>query len=187
MFDALQKLLISLAPFTNEEMQEAATLLQVEKIEKGKFFIKSGMIADRIGFVNSGLMRSFYTINGKETTTFFQFPGLLASALVSFLKMKPSNENIQAIEDTEIVYILRKDLYTLYEKNWKWQQVGRVMTENYYVLMEERIISLQSQSASERYQMFQDTYPELLNSIPLYYIASYLGMSPETLSRIRKN
>lgn len=175
-----------MAPFTEEELDDALLSFKTETIQKGDFFSKAGRISDRIGFVNSGLLRSFYTIKEKETTTYFQLPGMLATALISFLQMKPALENIQALETSELIIIDRKDLLDLYNENWKWQQVGRIFIEQYYVKMEERMISLQSQSAQERYETFLKDFPELIQSVPLYYIASFLGISPETLSRIRK-
>ncbi len=187
MNDALKNLFKSLAPFTNEDFTEADRYFKTETLKKGDFFSKAGRISDRLGFVNSGLLRSFYTIKGKETTTFFQMQGSIAAALMSFLQMKPAIENIQALEDSELVVISRKNLLNLYDENWKWQQVGRVITERYYVKMEERTISLQSLSAQEKYENFLLEFPELIQVVPLYYIASFLGISPETLSRIRKN
>jgi CRP-like cAMP-binding protein len=186
MTDSLKILFESIAPISDDEFEEALPFFKVEILQKNEYFSKAGRIADRIGFVNSGLLRSFYTIKGKETTTFFQRPGMLATALASFLQMKPALENIQALETSELIIIDRKDLLTLYEENWKWQQIGRSITEQYYIIMEKRLIALQSQSALERYENFLLEYPELLNSVPLYYIASFLGISPETLSRIRR-
>lgn len=183
---ALKDLFKSLAPFTDEELFEAQHLFTTILLKKEEFFSKAGRISDRIGFVQSGLLRSFFTINGKETTSFFQTADSIAVALASFLQMKPALENIQALESTELIVISRKDLLDLYNENWKWQQVGRIFIEQYYIKMEQRLIILQSQSAQDRYEYFLQEYPELIQSVPLYYIASFLGMSPETLSRIRK-
>lgn len=186
MIVALRKLLLPLAPFSDEELEKAQHLFSTERIEKEKYFSKAGRISDRIAFVQSGLLRSYFTIKEKETTTFFQTPGSLATALASFLQMKPSLENIQALETSELIVISRKNLFDLYQENWKWQQVGRIFIEQYYIKMEQRLIILQSQTAQDRYEYFLKEYPELIQSVPLYYIASFLGMSPETLSRIRK-
>ena len=186
MNEALKRLLKSIAPFSNQELEEVQHLFTSEILKKDSFFCKAGMISDRIGFVKSGLLRSYFTIKDKETTTFFQTPGSLATALLSFLQMKPALENIQAMEDSELIVITKKKLSTLYDQNWKWQQVGRIVIEQYYIKMEQRLIILQSQSAQDRYEYFLREYPELIQSVPLYYIASFLGMSPETLSRIRK-
>ena len=184
---ALKNLFKSLAPFTEEELDSASPLFYSKTYCKNEFFSKAGIISDKIGFVRIGLFRSFYHIKGKETTTFFQVPGTVVAALLSFLSMKPAIENIQALEDSELVIIRKSDLLHLYNENWKWQQVGRILIESYYVKMEQRLIAMQSLSAQARYRDFLEEFPELIQSVPLYYIASFLGMSPETLSRIRKS
>ncbi|MCY1721270.1 Crp/Fnr family transcriptional regulator [Prolixibacteraceae bacterium Z1-6] len=186
MTDAFLNLLISLAPFTENELADALPYYQRIPVKKNDYFSKAGRISDRIGFVSSGLLRSFYTIKGKEVTTFFLTPGTIAASLVSFLEVKPAIENIQALEESEVIVISRKHLFQLYEGNWKWQQVGRILIENYYVKMEYRSLSLQNQSAQERYKQFVIEYPEVLKVAPQHQIASFLGIAPETLSRIRK-
>jgi len=184
--ESLKILLRNLAPFTEEELDGAMERFFPESLSRNDFFCKAGRIADRIAYVNSGVLRSFYLINGKETTTFFQLPGSMAVALPSFLQLIPSQENIQALEDTELIVINRNELYQLYENSWKWQQVGRILMEQYYIRLEEHMISLQSETAIDRYQRLATHSPEVIQSVQLQYIASYLGISPETLSRIRK-
>lgn len=176
----------TLAPFTDEEWEEALPLFEVIEIAKNDYFNKAGIISDRIGFVKSGLLRSFYNVKGKEATTFFLTPGTIAASLLSFLQRKPAIENIQALEDSELIVINRKNLLSLYDENWKWQQVGRVLIETYYIKMEHRSISLQNQTAKERYDAFIKEYPQVIKSAPQNQIASFLGIAPETLSRIRK-
>lgn len=186
MNESLRQLVQSLAPFDEKELGVAAEYFKRRTIQKNNFFSKAGIVSEYLGFVSKGLLRSFYAVNDKETTTFFLTPGTVAVALQSFVKLKPAIENIQALETSELITISRKDLHTLYHENWKWQQTGRVLIENYYVAMEQRIITLQSQTALERYSNLLNEYPEIIKKVPLHYIASYLGMSPETLSRIRK-
>lgn len=176
-----------MAPFSDEELEEALELFDIVHLAKNDFFNKAGIISDRIGFVNSGLLRSFYNLKGKEATTFFLPSGTVAASLVSFLQRKPAIENIQALEDSEMMVVNRKNLMSLYDENWKWQQVGRVLIETYYIKMEQRSISLQNQTAKERYDAFTREYPEVLRSAPQNQIASFLGIAPETLSRIRKS
>jgi CRP-like cAMP-binding protein len=185
MTKALREMFRSLAPFSDEELEEAKPLFHLVCIPRQGFFSKAGRIADRIAFVNQGILRSFFTVGDRETTTFFLFPGSIATALQSFVHMNPARENIQAIEETELTVIRREDLYKLYENSWKWQQVGRRLIEEYYLQLEDRLITLQSQTASERYELFAERHPEVIRSVPLQHIASYLGISPETLSRIR--
>jgi len=186
MNEALKDLFTSLAPFEEEELHAASSFFYTESIPKNAYFSKAGIISDKIGFVTQGLLRSFYNIKDKENTSFFLTPGSVAAALLSFVKLKPAIENIQTLENSELLIISRKNLHKLYENNWKWQQVGRILIENYYVNMEQRTIALQSQTAQERYTQFFKDYPELIKTVPQHYIASFLGMSPETLSRIRK-
>jgi len=176
----------TLAPFSEEELDAAIPFYSSVVVQKNDYFIRAGRISDRIGFVTRGILRSYFSIKGKQTTTFFQLPGSIAAAMQSFLLIKPSKENIQAIENSELIVIYRRDLYKLYKENWKWQQVGRMIMEQYYIHLEQRLINLQSQSAHERYEIFSTSYPEVIQSVPLHYIASYLGISPETLSRVRK-
>ncbi len=187
MFTDIYKLLKSVAPFTNDELEEVIKLFRVELIRKNDFISKEGLICDRLAFIRTGLMRSFYNIKDKDTTTYFLGPGSIAVAMSSFIEMKPAFENIQAIEDSEVLILTKKTLESLYHKSWKWQQTGRLIIEKYYVIMEKRSIALQTLSAKERYNMLMHEHPGLLLKVPLHYVASYLGISPETLSRIRRS
>lgn len=186
MKDTLKSFILTLAPFSDDDFNEALPFFKTEVIKKNAYFSKAGRVSDKLGFVVDGLLRSFYTIKNKDATTFFLTPGSVACALLSFLQTIPAVENIQALQTSTIVTIKRKDLETLYHENWKWQQAGRVLIENYYIKMEQRSISLQNQTALERYRAFTREFPEIVQSVPQHYIASFLGVSPETLSRIRK-
>jgi len=187
MDEKLKQFFRSLAPFSEEELDEAGVYFRPDSLQKNDFFSKAGRIADSVAFVKEGILRSFYQIKDRETTTFFQMPGSIAVALRSFVENQVAREYIQALTNAEIIAISRKDLYQLYAENWKWQQVGRMVIEYYYMHLEQRMISLQSLSAQERYQQFSQSSPEVFREVPLHHIASYLGISPETLSRIRKS
>lgn len=182
---SLRAFLTSMAPFDESELDEASLLYNYQVIKKNSFFLKAGHYSDRLAYIKSGMLRFYFEANGKETTTFFATPGTIAVDLHGFLKIAPSNESVHALVDTEIMYIKRNTLYSLYPGNWKWQQVGRVLLEQYYVANEERTIRLQCKSAPELYKIFLQQHPDIVKIASLSYIASYLGMSPETLSRIR--
>jgi CRP-like cAMP-binding protein len=186
MVEPLIQLFQSLAPFTREDLEDALPYFQPVTVVKHGFFNNAGRISGRLGFVVTGILRSFYILKGKETTTFFQLPGDIAVDLKSFVQRTPSIEAIQAVTDSQLLVIERKDLYALYEEDWKWQQVGRMLVENAYFEMEERSIFLQTHSAHDRYLRFLAKYPEVVRQVPLQHVASFLGISPETLSRIRK-
>jgi len=175
----------SLAPFNEQELEDAAVYYRPLCLKRKEYFCREGSVSRQIAFLKKGILRSYFTIGEKENTSFFQLPGNIVVALRSFVMEKETQENIQALTDAELISISREDLYALYAGNWKWQQVGRVLIETYYILQERRMLIQQNLSAQERYMEFSASYPEVLQSAPLQYVASYLGVSPETLSRIR--
>jgi len=179
------ELLKSLAPFSDIELNNAKAFFKVLILQKNDFFVKAGHFSDRIAFVQSGLLRSYFTTKEKEITTFFALPGSVSMDARSFLVMKQSLESIQALVRSELLVIYRKDLYTLYHENWKWQQAGRLLVEKYFIASEERTIALQSQTAHELNEQFAAEFPDVVQMVPQHYIASYLGITPETLSRVR--
>ncbi len=109
----------------------------------------------------------------------------LILSVYSFFKQKPSYENIELLEDATLISISYADLQKMYMLFPEFNFFGRVLTENYYVKSEERLISLRMLSSQERYNTLLAAYPHIFNRVPLKHIASYLGMTPETLSRLR--
>jgi CRP-like cAMP-binding protein len=179
------KLLIKLAPFTDKELAAADPFFENIKLKKNEMFLKEKQTSGKIGFIVNGLLRCFYNIKNKEITTEFLLPGSIAAGMLSFLANEPQRENIIALEKTEMVTISKEDLFKLYDHSWKWQQTGRILTEMNYIRIEKRSICLQTLTARERYDELLKEMPGLIDRVPLQYIASYLGMSPETFSRIR--
>ncbi|MEE4260514.1 MAG: Crp/Fnr family transcriptional regulator [Bacteroidales bacterium] len=179
------KLLKKVAPFTEKELAAADPFFEIIKLKKNDLFLKEGQTSGKIGFVISGLLRCYHIIKNKEITTEFLLPGSIAAGMLSFLTNEPQRENIVALERTEMVTISKEDLFKLYDNSWKWQQTGRILTEMNYVRIEKRSICLQTLTARERYDELLKEMPGLIDLVPLQYIASYLGMSPETFSRIR--
>ncbi|MNL58771.1 hypothetical protein D3C87_1824370 [compost metagenome] len=108
------------------------------------------------------------------------------SAFSSFISHKPTEENIQAIADTELLVLNKSDLLFLYENSSAWQNVGRFLTELQYVDLEKRIVSFQKDTAKQRYEKLLSNHSKYIKFIPLKYLASYLGITPRHLSRLRK-
>lgn len=156
-------------------------------IAKGSLWIKEGKICDQVAFVQSGKLRVFYNDDsGNEVTCYFVTPGDFISSFTSFLTNTPTVENISAIEDTLLMTISKKEIETLSDEIPQIHIWRRIIAENLFIRMEKRIAMLQSQSAHQRYEKMLQENPDIILSVPLQYTASFLGISPQHLSRLRK-
>ncbi|WP_108804265.1 Crp/Fnr family transcriptional regulator [Aquimarina sp. Aq107] len=162
--------------------------LSLENYDKGDIIIKQEQICKSVKFVISGIYRVYQLKDGKEITSYFNYTSRnpIVASFVSLLKEQPSNEIIECILPGTVISIDYTQWKSLYEISQSLNTFGRLMAEFNYLLAIERIESLQYQNASDRYESFIKLYPDLLNRIPHHYIASYLGITPESLSRIRK-
>lgn len=153
--------------------------------KKNEYVFKEGKTCNYLYFINSGLMRSYYFTEHKEVTNWLAAEGDLCTSYYSFISRKPSYETIQCLENCvveAVSYSILNEVYHLFPET---ERAGRLILEEYYSRLEERMISIQFKSARERYQLLYKTRPEVVHRAPLGYIASYLGMTQETLSRIR--
>lgn len=190
--DKLERLKNIIHPFvqlTDEEWVMILDRVQVLYLKKGEFYIREGQACNQVGFLFEGILRVYYMVDEKEFTSYFNFYNRnpLVSSFESFLLQKPSTESIHTLEDSILITLTRSHLNSLYEMSASFQKLGRLMAEQNYILAIERIRSLQFQSANDRYEQLLTIYPQLINKIPHHYIASYLGITPESLSRIRKS
>jgi CRP-like cAMP-binding protein len=140
---------------------------------------------NNIYFIESGLLRGYYFDEDKEITNWFAQESEFATCFYSFIANKASFEIIQTLEDCKLTEISHSALQNLYSKFPETDRIGRILTENYYIKLEERILNLQFKTAKERYQKLVSTKPSLIQRASLGQIASYLGITQETLSRIR--
>ncbi len=136
-------------------------------------------------FIEKGLLRGYYYEDGKEITNWFGQENEFGTCFYSFITQSPSFENIEALEDCILYKISFSDLQSLYANYPETERIGRIITETYYIKLEERILGLQFKTAKERYARIIETKPSLLQRTSLGQIASYLGITQETLSRIR--
>lgn len=179
--------LASLQILNEEELQNLPDLLQEKTLKKNGFLIQPGQVASEIVFIKSGILRSYYIhLNGDEITNCITFAGELMSAYSSFISQAPTEESIQALVETELLVLGKEDLEKLYEQSSRWQNVGRLLSELQYMELEKRILSLQKQNAKQRYQQLLQNHPNYLKFIPQNHLASFLGISPRHLSRLRK-
>lgn len=169
-----------------DALKTIVSLFEMTTIKKGDFLLKSGKRCDKLSFVQSGLLRMFITTDDKEITQWISTKGYFATDLSSFVFETPSRMAIQALIDTEIFSITKKDYRKIAELVPKWSELEKLFIVRCFIMLEERIFRHLSMTAEERYDYFFENHKELLNQVPLQYIASMLGMTAETFSRIRK-
>lgn len=173
---------------SDDEWDKFKNLLSVLHYKKEEYLVREGDIPEKLAFVVSGMFRAFYlTESGNEKTIVFRGKGKPLSAYSSFVKEQPAKFSIQALEESIVLYITIKDFEKLMDGNSFW----KINMGNYYMKLfiekEKRERELLSDDAETKYRKFLQDYPGLENRIKHYHIASYLGITNVTLSRIRRN
>jgi len=168
------------------EAQEAlSNAMKSIEIEKDGYLVNEGQICRKLFFIEKGCVRGFYYKDGKEISHWFGFEGDFVTSFNSFIQQKSSFEYLQSIENSTFWSISYSKLYELYDQYPEIERVGRITCEQYYIRLEERYVGSQFQTASDRYGNLVTHNPGILQRVPLGYIASFLGISQETLSRVR--
>jgi CRP/FNR family transcriptional regulator, anaerobic regulatory protein len=176
----------SLVPLKSDEEQAFLKILEVREFKKKEFLLQEGKICKKVSFINSGCMRLFYTAEGIENTIQFFFGNSWYTDYASFLTGQPTAENMQALETCEVVQFKKEDLYKLFNQYPIFDRVGRVMAENAFLSLSQLNKMLTTEEPQQRYLNLIKQRPDVVEKIPQHYIASYLGVKPESLSRIRK-
>ncbi len=181
----LKEFINSIAPISEQAFQVVEELAIKRTFKKGEIILEEGTICKHIYLVSSGALRVFQYDNGKEISTKFILQGNVITSYYSLISTKATQENIQALVNTELVMIPYHPLEILFDQYHELERLGRKILEDYFIKREERILILQSKTALERYQLLLADQSELLNIASLGHIASYLGITQETLSRVR--
>ena len=169
-----------------DHFDEFYALLKQTELLKSAFFLQEGDHCNYLGFVKKGVLRSYYNHEGGEELSFmFHFDNQFFSDYESILCNTRSNMNIQALEDSEIMLLHKDDLQHLYTKEAYWQEFGRKMSEKIYLDAKKRIEDILYYAPEERYLRLLKESPLLFQHIPQKFISSYLGVTPQSLSRIR--
>jgi CRP-like cAMP-binding protein len=184
----MEKLLLflnTIYPLSSGLIEHLQGILKIKELPKKGYLLKQGVICTNISFIEKGLLRCFYEKDDKEVCSWFMKEGDVIISVESFFKQSISYENIQALEECVLHYINYNELQYTFHHFPEFNFIGRVLTEKYYTLSEQRLYSIRMQRAQERYQYLVDHFPELILRVPSKYIASYLSITEETLSRIR--
>jgi CRP/FNR family transcriptional regulator, anaerobic regulatory protein len=171
---------------TEEDCNLFEPFLQTKEFTSKDIIVREGQVCKEIGFINKGIFRMYYLLDGKEINTHFNFENEFVVNYDSFLQETPSRYFIQSLEDSEIVIFNLSTLQNAYNKSQNWERFGRIMAEYSYKLTTKRVEGFMFLDAEQRYlQMMKET-PHFIERIPLYHLASYLGIERESLSRLRK-
>jgi CRP-like cAMP-binding protein len=169
------------------EKEFISSLAVCKTYQKGDYFLRTGQICREVGFIEKGLIRYGGTKdNGEEITLHFGKENEFTSNYQSFLNHSASQRSIQCLEASEILVISYDNLQRLYEEVKEGQKFGRLVCEHLYLQALNQIHSMYTDEPEQRYLNFVNDYPDLQQRIPQYYISSYVGVKPPSLSRIRK-
>jgi CRP/FNR family transcriptional regulator, anaerobic regulatory protein len=173
-------------PLNQEEKKLVNEVFHSRLYRKRQYVLQEGDVCTRFNFVVRGCLRSYKT-DEKGSVYVLQFAAEnnWINDLGSFHDVKPSALNIDALEDTVVFQISRDDLIALYMKAPKFDRIFRILIENGFVRLQERLLQNISSTAEERYESFLELYPHLTNRLSQVQIAAFLGVTPEFLSRLR--
>lgn len=162
-------------------------MTEQRKLKKNELFAEEGLRSHEVAFILSGIFRSYYTTaEGNDITYCFRFPGDFLASYSSYITGEPSVETLQAIVPAEILVITKTDIQKLVDRHINWTVFLKMVAEQQYIELEQRIFQLQKNTAAERYAKLLADQPEYLQQLPLQYLASYLGITQRHLSRIRR-
>lgn len=169
----------------NNDLKTIVSFFKPEIIRKGDFFLQAGKKSTKLSFIQSGFFRIFIETEKKEVTQWISTKGYFITDLASFMSDIPARWNIHALTDVEIYSIDKKDYENLHQLVPQWYLLEKAFIVHCFTTLETRVLTHLSMTAEERYTSFFNDNRELFTQIPLQYIASMLGMTSETFSRIR--
>lgn len=186
MLDRLKKYCKSIVPLTESELDLIDKYFEIKELKKKSFLLQDGKICNFIGFIADGTIRHFHIKDGIEKTCDISFENAWVTDIQSFTHNTVCIMNLQAIEKTIVVIIKKENLHKLYVECNKYETFGRLMAEQVAQKATEIAMSLSSDKPEERFKKLLENQPNIFQRVPQKYIANFLGISPESLSRIQK-
>lgn len=183
--DTFRNFIESLVTVEPDAWHNLQRMVKEITLKKKDHFLKEGEVCRSIGFILKGYVRLYYLHDGEDITKDFNFENYFCGSHASFSMQQPSRFNIVAMEDVKLLEISRADLYTLYDKYKSFERLGRLQMERMFDRKEQRESAFLKDDAQQRYHDLLKVYPQITQRVPLKYIASYLGITAETLSRLR--
>ena len=184
--EKLKNCILDQVSIKEESLNNIFSVFEPIELKKGDFLVKSGKICRKMAFIESGYMRMYDIVDGKEVTLWIGGDGRFITALSSFIFETKNYWNIQAITDCELYIINRKNHFRLNKTEPKWLEFDNLLLANSFALLEKNMFSQLHTTAKQRYESLLKAEPELFQNVPLQYIASMLGITAESLSRLRK-
>ncbi|MFZ1790886.1 MAG: Crp/Fnr family transcriptional regulator [Saprospiraceae bacterium] len=177
----------SIAPLTEKDIELLIPIIQTISVKKSSYILKEGEVSRNVYFLISGFFRMFYVdIEGVEINYRFADNKNFIVDFQSFLTEKPSHFYWQAMEDSQLLVLSYQSIQKVYSISPAWNNFGRLLAEHVYLQLNERVELLLFMTPEERYLYLQKSQPQLISKVSQFHLASYLGIKPESLSRIRK-
>ena len=173
------------ASLSNEAKNILCDCFEKKILAKNEHLVIEGQVCRHLYFMEKGALRGYYNLEGKEVTHWFGFENDFVTSFHSFITLEPAIENIQLLEGSILWCISKETLISLFNEYHEIERLVRIIYERYYIRLEERYVNAQFKTARQRYESLLHQSPHILERVPLGCIASYLGISQETLSRIR--
>lgn len=184
--DKIRKLIDSISPMSDSDWCFFCSKLQELNVKKNTTLLQVGQVENYLSFISKGIVRLYIPQVTSDLTFGFLFENEFVTGYDSFLSQKPSKYKVETLTESVLWRISKNDLEEVYNKTKNGNVIGRKMAEKMFLIKSDREISLLSKTAEERYLNLFTERPKLLQQIPLKYVASYIGVTPQALSRIRK-
>lgn len=181
----IERLIQSYCPLSPASVADIQAVWTEREYEKGHVLVREGQYSDQLFFVLEGCARAHYLKGGKDITDWFAFENDFICAIVGYFLDVPSPHYIELLEPSRLMVVGRADMQALCDRHHDIERLGRLSTTKTMLQLQRRVVSLQFETAHQRFDNLLQVYPQITQRVPLHHIASFLGITPETLSRVR--